>query len=298
MDGGGTVSAMVSMPEDMRPDNSTDLAGFARSHAISYHEISDINGKESLELLGILAPDYIFCSWPKMLKQEVLELPACFVIGSHPTDLPFNRGRHPLHWLICQGIEESQVSFFHMDEGVDSGDLLLQIPYKIASDTSIEALDALVDEAAYEGAKQLAARLDGNSKFSGDEQDISLANTWRKRTPYDVTIDLRMSLNTIMNTVRSYSAPYPCANLLFRTDVIKITGARPSSHSGGLTLEQLQRIEPGRIIAVADNILSVKAEDGIVDLECAPPLPERLKTAKYIHPPGFYLANSPNLVSG
>jgi methionyl-tRNA formyltransferase len=106
-----------------------------------------------------------------------------------------------------------------------------------------------------------------------------------------------MSMKTILNTVRSYSEPYPCANLLFGSSVIKITGAKPSQHSEKLTPERVQRLEPGRIFALEGNVLSVKAEDGIIDLECISPLPKRLKNAKYIHPPGFYLAKSPGLLS-
>ena len=295
MDSSAKVSALVSMPSESRPDNSADLAGFAEQNGISYEQVTDINAEDCLDLLRGYSPDYLFSTWPKILKTEALSVPRYFTVGSHPTELPHNRGRHPIHWLISQGIRQSYLSFFRMDEGVDSGNILLQVPYEVSDKAVIGDLNALVNEAAYKGTKSLAAQLQKEPDFPGEAQDQDKANYWRKRTPHDITLDLRMPSDAIFRTVRSYSPPYPCAKLVFEDAVIRVVEASVSKHNEGLTAAEIQRLEPGRVLAAGGNTLSVKTDDLIIDLECDPALPARLQKTKYVHPPAYYLAKRPNL---
>ena len=59
-----------------------------------------------------------------------------------------------------------------------------------------------------------------------------------------------------------------------------------------MSFEQLQRIEPGKIISIDNNkAIKVKADDGIISLECLEKLPDELLIATYIHPPSNYFAD-------
>ena len=127
--------------------------------------------------------------------------------------------------------------------------------------------------------------------YVGIQQDGTLANYWRKRTPHDVTLDLRMSSSMIIRTVRSFAPPFPCAILIFEGSILRIKGASVSIID--MPADQLIRTEPGRIIEVEDRILRVKAADAVVDLECIEPVPSKLKNAKYVHPPSKYIAEWP-----
>lgn len=288
MDNQGRVSAMISMPEHARPNNSADIAGFANTRGVPYHEIEDMNSPEGLALLKSYSHDYLLVSWPQILTAELLEIPRYFCIGTHPTDLPFNRGRHPLHWIIALGIKKSKVSFFRMEQGVDTGNILIQVTFEIGPDDYIEDVVFKMNKAAYGGTKTLYKILLADPLCIGSKQNHISANYWRKRTPHDVTIDLRMSSSIITRTVRSFSRPYPCANLIFENHVIKIVRASPVPTE--MTGEQIQRIEPGKIILIAGNTIRVKVDDGIIDLECRDKIPDDLIKTKYIHPPSKYLA--------
>ena len=75
----------------------------------------------------------IFCfGWSSLLKERVLNIPPMGVIGYHPAKLPENRGRHPLIWAIALGLENSASTFFFMDKGADSGDILSQVDFNIS----------------------------------------------------------------------------------------------------------------------------------------------------------------------
>ena len=281
----GAEMMLISKPEHGRPSNSADISGFARGPSIPYCEVEDINAPESAAMLRKNKPDYILSSWPMIIKKEVLQIPrAC--IGTHPTELPHNRGRHPLHWLIILGIHESKLSFFSMDEGIDSGKLLLQVPFTIGKGDYINDAVLKVNKAAYEGTKMLHEQLK-KSQMEGTEQEHKKANYWRKRTPHDVILDLRMPSDTILRIVRSFSTPYPCAKLIFGNRIIKV--AKAAIAKTGMPAEEVQRAEPGRIISVKGRKITAKCDDRIIELESTEPLPEEIAEAEYIHPPTKYL---------
>ena len=291
LDAGCNVVAMVSMPASILPNNSADIYQFARTHRIPYHEIADINSSAGVSCIQQYAPDYLFSSWPHVVNQTTLKIPRRFCIGTHPTELPHNRGRHPLHWLAVLGILTSKLSFFRMDEQIDTGNILHQEPFSYAQHASIGEVMEKVNAAAYDGTRNLYAVLLKEPDYVGIQQDGTLANYWRKRTPHDVTLDLRMSSSMIIRTVRSFAPPFPCAILIFEGDILRIKRASVSVID--MPADQAIRTEPGRIIKVEDRIIRVKAEDAVVDLECVETVPSKLKNTKYVHPPSKYIAEWP-----
>ncbi len=141
LNAGQEISSIFSMPKSISPNNSVDITSFAKQNKIIYYEVKDINSSKTLRLLSMHFPDYILVSWPKILKKEVLKIPKYFCIGTHPTALPFNRGRHPLQWIIALGVKKNKLSFFKINKGIDSGNILQQIPILITSNDSINNLN-------------------------------------------------------------------------------------------------------------------------------------------------------------
>ena len=151
-----------------------------------------------------------------------------------------------------------------MDEGIDNGDMILQYPFQITDDDTIEDVNSKMNLAAYDGTKILCQKFILEPNFSGEKQKHELANYWRMRTPHDVTLDLRMPADLIMKIVRSFTLPYPCANLIFDKYVIKIKEVTlMKTEKFG---EDLQRIEPGRIISFDSSKITVKTGDKIIEL--------------------------------
>ena len=87
----------------------------------------DINSESNLCWIQDLKPDVIFCfGWSRLIQKDLLDLPNLGVIGFHPAALPANRGRHPIIWALVLGLQETASTFFFMDEGADSGDIISQ----------------------------------------------------------------------------------------------------------------------------------------------------------------------------
>ena len=104
-----------------------DLSPFCLENGIPCKSVEDINSEKTIEWIKQLAPDVICVfGWSYLLKAEILGVPKMGVIGFHPTLLPRNRGRHPLIWALVLGLKQTGTTFFKMDEGADSGNILSQ----------------------------------------------------------------------------------------------------------------------------------------------------------------------------
>ena len=118
-----------------------DLSPIAESSSIPFKYVQDINTKSNIEWIRELNPDIIFCfGWSNLIKDEILEIPSKGVLGFHPSKLPQNRGRHPLIWTLALGLRKSASTFFFMNEGIDSGEILLQEKLKLKKKESFEKL--------------------------------------------------------------------------------------------------------------------------------------------------------------
>lgn len=199
-----------------------DLSAISEAHKVPWLYAEDINSAEVLSWIKDKSPDVIFCfGWSRLLKQDFLSLAPLGVVGFHPAALPANRGRHPLIWALVLGLEKTASTFFFMDEGADSGDILSQHEIIIDDEDDARTLyDKTVQTALAqmeEFVPQLAA-----GKFPRHKQDRRLANTWRKRGSADGEIDWRMSAHSIHNLVRGLAKPYVGAHFIVDGHEIKV----------------------------------------------------------------------------
>jgi methionyl-tRNA formyltransferase len=85
-----------------------------------------------VERLRALAPDVgVVVAYGHILKPDLLALPRHGMINLHPSLLPELRGAAPVEWAILNGLKQTGVTIMQMDEGLDSGPILLQIPHDI-----------------------------------------------------------------------------------------------------------------------------------------------------------------------
>jgi methionyl-tRNA formyltransferase len=219
-----------------------------------------------------------------MISEEVLSLTK-MVVGVHPTPLPYNKGRHPLQWMIALGIPHSVASFYAMDSGVDSGRVLIQIPFTVGIDSIESAYERLTGAICY-GLKALMAILKSDPNYLGYAQSDVDANVWRKRTVDDVTLDPRMSVSMIKRIVRSFSFPYPGARLYVaqgqHLTIDKALGVDEANLP-----KNWMNLEHGYIFSLTTNSLIMKVDGGVVELEFRESDLDE-KKPKRLHPPSHY----------
>ena len=96
---------------------------------------------EAVERLREEAPDLIVvAAFGQILSKEILDLPRLGCVNVHASLLPAYRGAAPIQWAVINGEEKSGVTIMQMDEGLDTGDILLQEEIPLAADETGESL--------------------------------------------------------------------------------------------------------------------------------------------------------------
>jgi methionyl-tRNA formyltransferase len=100
-----------------------------------------------LQRLRDIAPDVgVVVGYGHILRKELLTLPRRGMVNVHPSLLPALRGAAPIEWTILQGIESTGVTIMQMDEGLDSGPILHQLPHRVDAGTTAGELRAHLAE--------------------------------------------------------------------------------------------------------------------------------------------------------
>jgi methionyl-tRNA formyltransferase len=205
---GGDVVGVITLPAERasRHGDYADLRPTASAHGIPVHEAADVNDPAVLGLIRRLAPDVLFVfGWSQLLGPGLLALAP--VIGSHPALLPRDRGRHPITWALVDGLPESGLTFFWLDEGPDSGDILWQRAFPIGPDEDAADVYATVEELGREAVREFLPQLQAGTA-PRRLQDQESATYRRKRTDADRWIDWRWPAQRIHNLVRGLARPY------------------------------------------------------------------------------------------
>jgi methionyl-tRNA formyltransferase/LmbE family N-acetylglucosaminyl deacetylase len=162
--------------------------------------------------IAALAPDVVFVvGFSQIIPRCVLDIPPLGVVGFHTAVLPGRRGSSPVIWAMVEGLEESGVTMFYMDEGIDTGDVIAHERFPI--DTDDYAADVLrkADDATL---TLLRAHLDGilDGTAPRTPQGDEGSTYTRRRGPADGEIDWSRPAHEIVNLVRALSPPYPLAH--------------------------------------------------------------------------------------
>lgn len=252
------VGVCTLAKSDINSDHA-DLSKTSKNSNIPVRITPNINDSASVDWVRSLRPDVIFCfGWSYLLKREILSIPTIGTIGYHPAHLPANRGRHPLIWALALGLTETASTFFFMDEGADSGDILSQEVVPIKSEDDAASLYENITQVALSQIRSFLPQLSSRT-YTTIPQDHLHSNHWRKRGASDGLIDWRMAASSIHNLVRALAHPYVGAHFLFGDEPVKVWRSEVIS-------DVPSNIEPGKIIAVDGLGPVVKAGIGAIRL--------------------------------
>lgn len=238
----------------------SDLSDIAVQKNIPFKYVKDINAPHIIEWITQLNPDVIFClGWSSLISTELLRIPKIGIIGYHPAELPYNKGRHPQIWAMVLGLSSTASTFFFMDEGADSGDIVNQAVVKIDFEDNALSLYEKLTQTAKIQLAQIVYDLLNNSLIT-TPQEKNVGNHWRKRSKSDGRIDWRMRSIDIYNLVRALSHPYPGAHFDYLGSEIKVWHCFP------IEKEVPSNFEPGKVLEVNNGEITVKTGDGAIVL--------------------------------
>ena len=182
---------------------------FAQEKEIKIYQPEKIRkNEEFIKEIKNLNPDVIcVVAYGKILPKEILEIPKLGCINVHGSLLPKYRGSAPIQWAILNGDKETGVTTMYMDEGMDTGDMILKEKVQIGED---ETTGELWDRLAKIGGDLLVRTLEqienNTVKRQKQEGDFSIAPMlskemakidWESKTAQEIK-NLVRGLNPIM----------------------------------------------------------------------------------------------------
>jgi methionyl-tRNA formyltransferase len=171
----------------------------------------------------------IVVGYGRIIPKWMLELPKHGNINLHASLLPKYRGAAPIQWAIANGEAVTGVSTMRIDEGLDTGDILLQQELAILDEDTAETLWPRL---AAIGAELMLGTLRGLAEGAihpqrQKDEDATLAPILKKE---DGRIDFSRSAQEIYNRLRGFQ-PWPGAFTTFRGKNLNITAAKPSEEA-------------------------------------------------------------------
>lgn len=188
------------------------------------------NNPDLQQTLQRINPDAIVVvAYGRIIPSWMLQLPRYGNLNLHASLLPKYRGAAPIQWAIASGEVETGVTTMRIDEGLDTGDLLLQDRVPILPDqTSVELFPLLAESGARLMLETLSG-LEANS-VQARPQDHSLATLAPILQREDGRIDWNRPAQEIYNRWRGFQ-PWPGAFTSLRGKKLTIHGMRPQENA-------------------------------------------------------------------
>ena len=234
---------------------------------------------EFLQALVGWKPDLIVvAAFGRILPPAILSLPPLGCINVHGSLLPKYRGAGPIQWAIINGETETGITTMLMDEGMDTGSILLQETIPITPDDTAGTLSPRLAELGGRLLVETIARLKAGALVPR-RQDSSRATLAPLLKKEDGAIDWVLSSTALVNRVRGLS-PWP--------------GAYTTVEGGGrwtiwraLALPGPLTKPPGAVIAITNEAIHVATGEGVLAvMELQPANSRRMAVSQYLagHP--------------
>ncbi|WP_053360976.1 formyltransferase family protein [Bacillus sp. FJAT-27251] len=235
---GGNLDLLITLNDERAKNKSGRiyLDDIASQHGAPLLKIDNINDPEVLNALKEYKIDWLFIiGWSQIAKKEVLEAPTYGCIGMHPTLLPVGRGRAAIPWAIIKGLNQTGVTMFKLDEGVDTGDIIGQGVITLDEGATATELYQKVDEMHI----TLISKYWGdivNNNITLTKQEESKATVWPGRKPEDGEILSSMTMKEADRLVRAVTQPYPGAFYKDGVKTYRIWSAKTNKGEGLIQL--------------------------------------------------------------
>ena len=242
------------------------VASRADEAGLALEQPSRVRSGAFPELVESLALDVlVVVAYGRILTTRLLEAPAHGCINLHASLLPAYRGAGPIQWCLINGDRQTGVTTMWMEEGLDTGPILLQEATAIEPG---ETAAGLGERLAALGATVLVRTLeqlrDGTLRARPQPRDgVSLAPLL---SAADGAIDWRCSATEIDGRVRGVS-PWPGARCGYRGGVLKVLAAHPAEDSGSSP-----RAAAGQVVALSNDGVRVSCGEGELVLTRVQPL--------------------------
>ena len=240
---------------------SCAVKNFALEKNIDVIQPENFSNEQNLKKLASLEPDLIIvAAYGQILSKEVLNLPKFGCLNIHASLLPRWRGAAPIERAIHAGDKETGISIMQMNEGLDTGDILLTKKHSISN---FETSSSLTESLSILGAELLIEAIDQLPKLNPKLQENSKATYAKKILKAEAQIDWKQSAENINQMIRAFN-PRPIAQSNaeareFKDKILRIIEAE-------VILDEVS-MPPGTVILQNKEVCHINTGDGILSLK-------------------------------
>jgi methionyl-tRNA formyltransferase len=253
-----SIVAVVSTPSKPQGRGlvlrDSPIATFARVHGIKpIFTPPDLNAPEFFQSLSACPADIFVVVAFRILPERLFSLPPRGTINIHASLLPKFRGPAPIQRAIEAGEKESGVTIFRIDNGIDTGKILLQKRAEIGPQETTPELYARLSGL---GAEALLAALDkiNSGTIIPIPQDHTIASRAPKLKKEEALIDWQQPAQAVYNKIRAFK-PFPGTYTMFEGKRLGIEWGEPA-HS-----DQVK--EFGAVCHVSGSSFDVQCSPGV-----------------------------------
>ena len=270
------VSLVVTQPDRPRGRSGkpapSDVKLCAEQYGIPVFQPEKVREEAAVERLRRENADiFVVAAFGQLLPKTILEMPRFGCINIHGSLLPAYRGAAPVQWAVLDGQKEAGDTIMQMDEGLDTGDILMQESIPLSAD---ETAGSLYDKLSSMGGPLLLKALDAIeagtvTPVPQGDSGTHYAKMLRKEMG---NIDWTKSAEEIGRLVRGLN-PWPSAYTHWNGKMLKIwmaetvtqeeLSALGCDEKNGMDLKEAQ---PGTVMIVTKDTLMVQTGDGLLAL--------------------------------
>ncbi len=279
LDGPDEVVAVVCQPDRPRGRGKKMEAPPVKRQAMAHNlpvlQPQAVRGEDFLAALAQYTPDLlVVVAYGRILPEAVLTLAPLGAINVHGSLLPKYRGAAPIQWAVLNGDAESGVTIMQLDNGMDTGPMLLHATEPIHPD---DTAGSLSERLAQLGAQTLVQAISGlkNRQLSPQAQDHSLATNAPMLNKAQGHVDWTQPASRLHCLIRGLD-PWPSAYGFLNGVRYRFFAPECVAREGGEA--------PGTICRADHNGLFVATGDGILCLhEIQPEGKKRMPVAACLH---------------
>lgn len=222
-------NAVVTLPPEalVRHADAVDLAPLvAQSSDTGIVYTTDVNSAETLAAISANRPDLILViGWSQVCKSAFRSLARLGCIGFHPSALPSLRGRAVIPWTILERETVSGSTFFWLDDGIDTGDIVVQHRFPLMRNETARSLyDKQINNIRSLLPEVVAQFAAGSPERRPQAADG--ASYCARRGPEDGLIDWHAPADDVLTLIRAVGDPYPGAFTTLAGERLVIDRAR------------------------------------------------------------------------
>lgn len=230
----------------------------ALAHGIEVYQPVRVREQVCIDYLKQYEADIIVVvAFGQILPKEILDMPRYGCVNVHASLLPKYRGAAPIQWAVINGEQVTGVTTMRMDEGLDTGDMILKEEVVLKpEETGGSLFDRLAETGAALCVRTLAAIEDGSAVYTPQEHDKATHTTMIKKQLGEIVWE--KSALELERLIRGLN-PWPSAYTHLNGKTLKIWKA--------VVKEQVQaHAEPGSVVEVFKDSILVQTGCGLLQL--------------------------------